>query len=990
MEESSKEYHRNTNILIAVILAAGTLLIAILFSRWRKLSALKRAKKHTPEEKINLRKISGLSEVEADERKIEGQDNTLYFKPRRTRSEIWRENVLSIFNLSLVGLAAIQLLFGRPLDALISIGVLCLNIGVNVFQESFARMRIKDLLQKTHPRVTVIRDGKTRSIDANDIVVDDMVAFGPGDELLADGMLVHQDNLVIDESMLGVGERRAIKEDGELVFAGSFCVSGRAVYQVQKVGRDRFITTLIEDSPDTQERLTPIEKIINGALRILLVVVAIFTILLINTYLNLDLPIPEEVYNEVAGIIFGLAPAGLYFMIIVTYAASTADIAKIGALVNRARSVETMAQVNTICFSREGVLTGMRVEMEAISQDDEEEIFTESRISQILGDYARSTSLDNQLIRSMTNSFDGNPREAVDEAPFLSTYGWNALTFNDPDLEGVYVLGAPAALEPYLTQGRGYEDLTTKGEPSQVRKLFSRFGGLLRRSDQNSAETSEQADGDGLSTAPSKQDSQAFENPGEAPPDDESSQKPGFFRRILTRITQSDDGQPQEEEKQESQTGQQIELLFAYYPDPSPIFDESGRPQFPTPLIPLCTLTFDEQLRPGAVEAIKKFVRNGIGIKIFTDERPQQVANLLAKVGLQDIASNMVSGAELSAMEAGDRLQSASDNATFLQLSPQQMGEVVKDLRSSGEYVAVIGDSVNDVPAMRAANLALAHQRSSQAAQSVADILLLENSPRVLEKVLDKGQRIVNGLLDILKLYLTQVFYLTLLITAIQLIGFGFPFRGIQLTVISVVSITIPSLGLTLWAQSGVLYGKSLRKSLTHFVLPAAVTIGIAATFVFFYFKSTTGDEEYFHLTVTYALVFMGLMVVIFLRPPNRILAGGAPVSDDRRLSMMVLVLFVLFFVTVAITVAVPFLQETLMLDWLDPIQDYLIIAVVVVLWAISLLVIWRVWRLEGIRNNRKHQETDVRGNSGVASESPENADQIPGMLNEGDNGKSI
>jgi len=228
------------------------------------------------------------------------------------------------------------------------------------------------------------------------------------------------------------------------------------------------------------------------------------------------------------------------------------------------------------------------------------------------------------------------------------------------------------------------------------------------------------------------------------------------------------------------------------------------------------------------------------------------------------------------------------------------------------------------------------------------------------------------------------------LITAIQLVGFGFPIRGIQLTVITVVSITIPSLGLTLWAQSGVLYGKSLRKSLTHFVLPAAVTISIAATFIFFYFKSTTGDEEYFHLTVTYALVFMGLMVVIFLRPPNRILAGGAPVSDDRRLAMMVIVLFVLFFVTVAITVAVPFLQETLLLDWLDPVQDYLIIAVVVVLWAISLLVIWRVWRAGGIWNNRKHQEAEIGGNSGVPYESPENSVQAPGMLNEGDKGEPV
>ena len=126
------------------------------------------------------------------------------------------------------------------------------------------------------------------------------------------------------------------------------------------------------------------------------------------------------------------------------------------------------------------------------------------------------------------------------------------------------------------------------------------------------------------------------------------------------------------------------------------------------------------------------------------------------------------------------------------------MGAVVADLRTRGQYVAMVGDAVNDVPALVQANLAVTYQNSSQAAQSVADILLLENSLTVLERVLEKGQRIVNGLLDILKLYLTQVFSLALLITAIQILGTGFPIRGIQLSVITVVTITIPSLGLTL------------------------------------------------------------------------------------------------------------------------------------------------------------------------------------------------
>lgn len=952
MDSSNNERNGRTILLVTSLLAAVSILFAILVKRWQKRSI------PPPVAETPFRDIHGLDKEEAEQRRQEGIDNTLYFKSRRTRQEIWRENVLSVFNLSLVGLAAVQLLFDRPLDALISLGVMCLNIGVNIFQENFAKMRIKDLLQETEPRVTVIRGGNAHSINANEIVVGDMVAFGPGDELLADGIVVEQSGLVIDESMLTGGSRRLRKPKGEKIFAGSFCVSGRAVFQVEKIGRERMITTLIDASQDSRERLTPIEKIISRVLRALLVVVAIFTVLLLFNYFKVDLPIPVELYNEVAGIIFSIAPAGLFFMIIVTYAASTADLAKVGALVNRARSVETLAQVNTICFSREKVITGMRVELEPIKTEVEQEGFSESRIQQILGDYTRSTSQDNQITRAIYNTYEGSPRVVLDEAPYLTVYGWNAITFNDPDLSGTYVLGVPAALEPYLSQESGFKDQSAKTEPNRVHKLLSRVGGFFRRSDKQPSKNENQItefdrlkpDPDHPSPNPQEMD--------ETSSSDQDTTKPNLFRRWLNRARRKGSGgdaQSQEEESQETHTDRPIELLFAYHPAPSPLSDKNGKPQFPVPLIPLSRLTLSEQVRPEAVPVIRKFFQSGIDIKIFAAERAEQTIALLRKVGLGDLALKVVTGSELSTMNQDESSQSAADNTVFLQCSPEQMDQVVKDLRAKGQYVAMVGDSVNEIPALRQANLAIAHKHSCQAAQSVADILLLENTLEVLERVLEKGQRIVNGLLDILKLYLAQVFYLILLITAIQVIGFGFPFRGMQLTVITTLTITIPSLGLTLWAHPGVLYGKSLSRSFWHFTVPAAITISLASTFAFFYFKNTTGDNEYVHLAVTYTLVFIGLAIVLFLRPPIRFLAGGAPVSEDRRISLMVVVLFVLFFLTVALSAAIPFLGTTLLLDWLNSAQDYLIIGIAVLVWAVFLLGIWRIWRLNN--NNSENFE---------------------------------
>ncbi|GAH01573.1 unnamed protein product, partial [marine sediment metagenome] len=213
-------------------------------------------------------------------------------------------------------------------------------------------------------------------------------------------------------------------------------------------------------------------------------------------------------------------------------------------------------------------------------------------------------------------------------------------------------------------------------------------------------------------------------------------------------MAQNDDEQSEEIDAGETQKDQPIELMFAFHPDPSPLFGENGRPQFPIPLTPLCQLSFTEQVRPEAVPMIRKFIEQGIKVKIFAAERSQQAIALLKDVGLSDLALDLITGSDLAEMGTEELSQAAADNEIFLQLSPEQMGKVVSDLRTRGQYVAMVGDSVNDVPALHQANLAVAYQNSSQAAQSVADIILLENSLQVLERVLEKGQRIVNGLLD--------------------------------------------------------------------------------------------------------------------------------------------------------------------------------------------------------------------------------------------------
>jgi cation-transporting ATPase E len=284
--------------------------------------------------------------------------------------------------------------------------------------------------------------------------------------------------------------------------------------------------------------------------------------------------------------------------------------------------------------------------------------------------------------------------------------------------------------------------------------------------------------------------------------------------------------------------------------------------------------------------------------------------------------------------------ETANENTIFGHVAPEQAALLVQALREQGQAVTMVGDEVNDVPAMRQANLAAARHSSSQAALSVAEIVLLKGSPKVLLDVLHKGQRIVNGLLDVLRLYLTQILYLTLLIVVLTLVGAGFPYTSKQGSILAIVTVSLPAVCLSLWAAAGVLPTKNLRWLLARIVVPAGITICVAGVVVYMVFLDRTGDRAYTQLALTHALVAMGLLLVLFLRPPGRLFGSRESSTGDWRFVVVVIVLFALFYLASWIPLADQFFD----LEHLQEPTDYAIIGLVVLSWAVVLrLTLWAV-----------------------------------------------
>jgi magnesium-transporting ATPase (P-type) len=741
---------------------------------------------------------------------------------------------------------------------------------------------------------------------------------------------------VVDESMLTGDPRQHTKGAGEAVFAGSFCIGGHGAYEAQKLGDERLIVSLTGDFEAIEEELTPLERTMRHLLRFLLVVVAVLSLLLLADYFDLLLPIVHvDAFASAASVIFGLAPSSLFLMILVNYAMGTAELARIGALVHRTRSVESLAQATVICFAREGILTGVGVEVEPLglprtSDGADRPRLAESRIRQILGDYAHSTSAEGAMVQAMLAAFPGDRRHVREEAPFLSLYGWSAVAFDDSDLRGVYVVGNPDVLDAYLA-GDDAEPVEAQAIESQPVAWRERLDGLWR-SFTRSANASPAVEPKG------GQDSDA---PGPDP-----------LKRMMDRVNlvlRRQEGKPPDDGEAVQQVEETVYLL-AYYPGSVPLHTAGGRPHLPQGLIPICRLRYVEQVRREAVETVQAFSEKGVGFKVFSADEPERIATILKQAGLgggDGTPLRTTSGSTLAMLDRDQLARAAIENTIFGQVTPKQAGQMVEALREQGEVVAVVGDGVSDLAAMQQAHLSITRQSSSPAALSVADIVLLEDSHKALLGALDKGQRIANGLLDILKLYLNQISYLVLLILAIWGMGMGFPYQSKQGSLITVVSVLLPSLGLSLWAPAGVLPRSRLGWLLARFVAPAAVTMSAAAVVVYRIFLTRTGDVAYAQLAITYTLVISGLVLVVLLRPPVRgptlVGGGGNERSGDWRPAALVLVLLVL----VLVAAWIPLAEQLFGLTRLQQPVDYAIVGLAVLAWAFAASFLWRVRPLE-------------------------------------------
>jgi cation-transporting ATPase E len=742
-------------------------------------------------------------------------------------------------------------------------------VVVSVVQEVRAKRILDKIALLARPKATLVRNGTERAAAIEELVVGDVLRVGPGDQVVLDGSVV-EGKMQVDESQLTGESDQIAKDVGSLVYSGSFCVSGSAYYVVEKVGAASLANQITRGARAYRRVLTPLQRQINFIIRAILFTVIYLELLIFTNGLLKAISLPEGVQQ--ATVIAGLVPNGLFVAIAVAYALGAVRIAGQGALVQQANAVESLSSVNVLCLDKTGTLTTNRLKFEQLHPLG----MNEAKLRTGLGVMMASSGARNKTADAIAAALPAQPVTALAEVSFSSARKWSALAFTEPEIRGIWALGAPEMLRVYLGRDDAadsalWQSITTQGQEWANRGL-----------------------------------------------------------RVL---------------------------LVAYHPDPTALQDAGDASRLPEDMQGAGLVALSDELRPEAADALATFIRSGVSPKIISGDNPETVAALARQAGLPSDA-RLFSGLELKEMTSEQFAAAAAAGMVFGRITPQQKEQLVEALRGSGHYVAMIGDGVNDVLSLKKANLGVAMQSGTQATRNVADIILTDDSFAALVPAVAEGQRIVNGLQDVLKLFMARIATMIAVILSALIVGV-FPINLRHGTVLTFFIVGIPALVLAAWAQGGAPPQKSLARRLAHFVIPAAFLSSLLGLLVFYgpmLFSLTPlaqnlGEQleaaiQQSILTgqtsLTAFLGIVGVLLVLFAKPPTHWWKGGSPYSGDRRVMLLAAALGAGFIAVMLLPVTQVFF-DLAPLGWLN----WALIVVTAAIWLFSIRWVWRSRFLE-------------------------------------------
>lgn len=732
-------------------------------ARRKKLQVEEKKEQRLPTTRYNPEYKKGLTSQQVQEHRLHGWTNKAVEPPSKTTKEIVHENVFTYFNLIFVVLAVLLCLVGSFRD-LTFLPVIIANTLIGIIQEIRAKQVLDKLTMLNAPRASVVRDGKRTVINAEDLVVDDIVIFKAGDQVCADAE-VSAGEVQVNESLLTGEADEITKRKGDKLMSGSFIVSGQCHARLDKVGEDSYISKLTlqakaMQSKEQSEMIRSLDKLVKC---VGVAIIPIGIVLFSQAFFIQHDGFRESVTSMIAAVI-GMIPEGLYLLASVALAVSSIRLAQKKVLLHDMKCIETLARVDVLCVDKTGTITENTMKVQKLIKTDEYDEKEKGGLSLLVGDFAAAMTNDNITMAALKEYFTkASGKKVLSKTGFSSATKYSSVTFED----GAYVLGAPEFV-------------------------------LKEKYDDYAEEITEYAS-----------------------------------------------------------TGSRV-LAFGIYDG-----EVDGKP-LTHGILPFGFVLLANPIREAAKETFEYFAEQGVEVKVISGDNPVTVSNVAKQAGIKN-ADRYVDASEFE--DEQSMRKALLNNTVFGRVTPSQKRKFVRILKEAGHTVAMTGDGVNDVLALKDADCSIAMASGSDAAAQASQLVLLESDFSCMPEVVLEGRRVVNNIQRSASLFLVKNIFSFLLSVASVVFMFTYPLEPSQVSLISMFTIGVPAFFLALEPNKNMIKGHFLTNVLLK-ALPAALTDALAVAALVIFGRTFDVSSTDISTAATMLLAIVGFMILYKISAP--------------------------------------------------------------------------------------------------------------------------
>ena len=680
--------------------------------------------------RYNTNTLKGLPNEIVEHRKSEGLINDNPMGSTKTVPAIIFSNTFTFFNLLNFAIAAwLIATFGiNAWKYVFFIVIVTANLVISIVQEIRSKKIIDKLSILSSPHATVLRDNEVFDIDVNEVVLDDILCLSNGNQIASDSILV-EGGIEVNESLL-TGESDAIsKKPGDVLYSGSFVVSGNCKARVERIGKDNYIEKLAGQAKKYGKPKSDLLKTLKNIIRTIGVIILplgamVFFSQWSGGNFGGSYTYPEAV-RTTAGAVIGMIPSGLFLLTSVALAVGVIRLAQNNTLVQELYCIEMLARVDVLCLDKTGTITDGSMAVKSVIEYPNDSGVT---VKNAYSAMQNALNDNNVTSRALEEKF-GRAKRIKHTAiiPFSSARKYSAVEF---ERYGTFVLGAP---EFVLTKNYG-----------------------MVATDVNKAAN-------------------------------------GGYRVICLAHT----------------TGSIVEDRI------------EGN------IVPIALILIEDTIRPDAIETINYFKQSGVEVKVISGDNPLTVSKISERAGIEN-ADQYIS---LDGLTDKEVIRAADKYTVFGRVSPAQKKLLVMTLKQLGKTVAMTGDGVNDILALKEADCSIALASGSEAARNVSHLVLLDSNFGSMPKVVAEGRRVINNVQRVASLFLTKTIF-SFLLAIYCIVIKKYPISTNQLFLIDTFVTGIPSFFLALESNNNKVHGKFFINVLKN-ALPGALVIALTTALVF-------------------------------------------------------------------------------------------------------------------------------------------------------------